>query len=89
MVRVTMPSAQNNTLLKDRLISARVSDSPVERSRFGLVKRRILVIPWWTDQHHNQHVKAIRSSRDSSRALSESKLLGCNFSVSGCSISVS
>jgi hypothetical protein len=49
MVRVTMPSAQNNTLAKDRLISARVSDSPVERSRFGLVKIRILVLPWWTD----------------------------------------
>jgi len=49
MVRVTMLSAQNNTASNDRLIGARVTDSHVERSRFGLVKSRNIVLPWWTD----------------------------------------
>ena len=66
MVRLMTLLAQNNTASNDRLICARVTGSHVERSRFDLVKSRNLVLPWWTDQHHNKHVKAVRSCRDSS-----------------------
>jgi len=45
MVRVTMLSAQSNTASNDRLISTRVTGTHVERSRFGLVKSRNLVLP--------------------------------------------
>jgi len=49
MVRLTTLLAQNNTASKGRQISARVTGRHVKRRRFGLVKGRNLVLPWWTD----------------------------------------
>jgi len=49
MVRLTTLLAQNNTASNDRLISARVTGSHVERSRFGVAESRNLVLPWWND----------------------------------------